>query len=385
MRWMIPLLAVAYLAGCDEEADPIRSSGPDDVLPNQAAAFAARRSADGGVGINAFLPVPLDDTANTTGVQPAYTLTQIGSSPLMRLRIGNPSSTSSLLNINNSGGGNGIFLVSSGTGTGMFISQQNSNASSAALSLSNNGSGTLISGSLGDDVIGLNLLATTAANSSMIQVSNFGTGFMGQFTGNSSTSQGVIMTTRGPRVLELFNNSTTSNTSAMLVTKNGPGLAADFSKSASGFVAQFRNTNASGNGVRISTVAGTMGLQVVGGSKNAVVGTSTGARALHAEEATEVWFTDYGFARLQNGRAVVTIDPTFLETVRLDLPYHVFVQAYGPAELYVSRRSAGSFEVRARPGAADTDFSFRIVGKRRGFEDQRLNRAPWADHDPNLR
>lgn len=162
--------------------------------------------------------------------------------------------------------------------------------------------------------------------------------------------QGRLITTRGQRVLELFNNSTTSNSAAVLVTKNGPGLAADFSTTASGFVAQFRNTNASGNGVRISTPAGTVGLQVVGGSNNAVVGTSTGARALHAEEATEVWFTDYGFGRLANGRAVITIDQTFLETVRLDLPYHVFVQAYGPAELYVSRRSARTFEVRARAG-----------------------------------
>ena len=67
--------------------------------------------------------------------------------------------------------------------------------------------------------------------------------------------------------------------------------------------------NRSGNGV-ITTPAGTIGLQVVGSTKNAVVGTTSGARALYTEESSEVWFTDYGFGRLEHGRARILIDPT---------------------------------------------------------------------------
>jgi hypothetical protein len=118
---------------------------------------------------------------------------------------------------------------------------------------------------------------------------------------------------------------------------------------------------------------------VVGGSKNAVVGTSTGARALYAEEATEVWFTDYGFGKLTNGRAWVPLDVTFGEAVSLDEPYHVFLAAYGDAELYTARRTFSGFEVVLCDGDPSTEFSYRIIAKRKGFERARLERAPWAD------
>ena len=37
-----------------------------------------------------------------------------------------------------------------------------------------------------------------------------------------------------------------------------------------------------------------------------------------------------------------------------------------------------------RDGDPNTEFSYRIVGKRLGYEDHRLERAPWTDNDPNL-
>lgn len=39
-----------------------------------------------------------------------------------------------------------------------------------------------------------------------------------------------------------------------------------------------------------------------------------------------MWFTEYGFGRLETGRALISIDPLFAETVNLSEPYHVFVQ-----------------------------------------------------------
>lgn len=134
-----------------------------------------------------------------------------------------------------------------------------------------------------------------------------------------------------------------------------------------------------GNGVRISVPAGKVGLEVIGGSKNAVVDTDDGARLLYTEESTEVWFTDYGFGQLEDGLAVIAIDPTFAQTINLEEPYHVFVQVYGDAEIYVTNRTAAGFEVHLRDGDPDAEFSYRIVGKRLGYEDNRLERAPWDD------
>jgi len=140
----------------------------------------------------------------------------------------------------------------------------------------------------------------------------------------------------------------------------------------------------SGNGVYISVPAGKTGLEVASGTKSAVVGTADGSRLLYTEEATEVWFADYGFGRLQDGLAVVPIDPIFAQTVNLEEPYHVFVQAYGNAEVYVTNRTPTQFEVRVRDGDWNVEFSYRLVAWRLGYEGQRMERAPEADSDPNL-
>jgi hypothetical protein len=139
-----------------------------------------------------------------------------------------------------------------------------------------------------------------------------------------------------------------------------------------------------GNGVYISAPYGKTGLNVASGTKNAVVRTDEGSRLLYSEESTEVWFTDYGFGQLGDGVAVIPIDEIFAQTVNLEEPYHVFVQVYGDAEAYVSNRTPTQFEVHLRDGDSDVEFSYRIVAKRLGYEDDRLEPAPWADNDPNL-
>jgi hypothetical protein len=130
----------------------------------------------------------------------------------------------------------------------------------------------------------------------------------------------------------------------------------------------------SGHGVNIIAAAGKTGLSVSGGSKSAVVETASGPRQLYCEESSEVWFTDYGFGQMEDGTALVQIDPVFAQTVNLDEPYHVFIQVYGNAEVYVAERTQEAFEVRLRDGDVKAEFSYRIVAKRKGFEDSRLAR-----------
>jgi hypothetical protein len=131
-----------------------------------------------------------------------------------------------------------------------------------------------------------------------------------------------------------------------------------------------------GNGVYIASPASTVGLVVYGGTKSAAVSTDEGDRLLYTEESTEVWFTDYGFGQLTDGQAVIAIDPLFAKTVNLTEPYHVFVQAYGDAEIYVTGRTATQFEVRLRAGDDAVEFSYRLVARRLQYEDTRLAPVP---------
>ena len=139
-----------------------------------------------------------------------------------------------------------------------------------------------------------------------------------------------------------------------------------------------------GHGVRISTPSGKVGLTVLGGSKAASVPTSSGYRLLYAEEATEVWFADYGFGRLTSGKAVIAIDPIFAETVNLNQSYHVFLQAYGDADLFVADRTPTEFVVQVRDGDPNVEFSYRLVAKRLEQENQRLELSPQSGNNASL-
>ena len=100
---------------------------------------------------------------------------------------------------------------------------------------------------------------------------------------------------------------------------------------------------------------------------------------MYTEEATEVWFADYGQASLRDLVVWVPFEGTFAETVEGELPYHVFLQAYADASLYVSRRTADGFEVRLagnRAPATPIEFSYRLVAKRKGFGERRMRVHP---------
>lgn len=113
----------------------------------------------------------------------------------------------------------------------------------------------------------------------------------------------------------------------------------------------------------------------VSGPKNNVVTLKDGRTVLlYANESPEYWFEDFGTVQLKNGRAIVKIDPTFSETTNTAIDYKVFLTANGNTRgLYVVRKSATTFEVREnRRGRSNISFDYRIVAKRRGYEDVRF-------------
>jgi len=147
---------------------------------------------------------------------------------------------------------------------------------------------------------------------------------------NSATAYGVwgANSGGGPGVL----GSTASDTSSGVWGTNGlsgPGVRG--TAFGSGLAGLFEGTvNITGD------------LTVVG-VKNAVVETATfGKRKLYALESPENWFEDFGHAKLVNGRAVITIEPVFAETVNTEGDYHVFVTPKGNCSgLYVSNQGPG--------------------------------------------
>jgi hypothetical protein len=101
-----------------------------------------------------------------------------------------------------------------------------------------------------------------------------------------------------------------------------------------------------------------------------------GWRHLYAVEAPGTWFEDFGQARLVDGKATVTIEPIFAQTVNLAQPYHVFLTPMGDCPLYVAEKTPTSFTVRAHGGqTCDVAFDYRIIAKRLGYEELRLGPA----------
>lgn len=110
------------------------------------------------------------------------------------------------------------------------------------------------------------------------------------------------------------------------------------------------------------------------GTKSAMVeANQDGPVKLYALESPENWFEDFGTASLVAGETTVAIEPVFAATVNLSEDYHVFLTPLGGCALYVAEKTSESFTVRSLDGeACSIDFDYRIVAKRLGYEDLRL-------------
>ncbi len=112
----------------------------------------------------------------------------------------------------------------------------------------------------------------------------------------------------------------------------------------------------------------------VTGAKAAVVPHPDGShRTVFALESPQSWFEDFGRARLQRGRARVTLPADFAALVRTQ-DYHVFCSPEGDCHgLFVTKLTRSGFEVRELSrGTSTVRFSYRIVAKRKDLADARL-------------
>jgi hypothetical protein len=116
------------------------------------------------------------------------------------------------------------------------------------------------------------------------------------------------------------------------------------------------------------------GNTVASGTKSASVETADyGQRLVYAVESPEVWFEDFGSAKLVNGTATVKFESIFADTVNLNEDYRVFLTPLGDCALYVAEKTPASFTVKAMGGlTCSIAFDYRIVAKRLGYEQTRL-------------
>lgn len=102
----------------------------------------------------------------------------------------------------------------------------------------------------------------------------------------------------------------------------------------------------------------------------------SGARsvAVYSVQSPENWSEDFGSGALTNGSANVALEPMFAQTVSAGMGYHVFVTANGDCKgLYVTNKTASGFEVHELGGGVSSvAFDYRIVAKRFGLENLRL-------------
>jgi hypothetical protein len=111
---------------------------------------------------------------------------------------------------------------------------------------------------------------------------------------------------------------------------------------------------------------------VVGGTKAAAVPFPDGTqRVLYCVESPELWFEDFGTAKLKRGRTVVKLDEDFAKVIERG-DYKVFLTPEGDCRGLYVRKSAASFEVRELAGGTSSvAFSYRIVGRRKDIRNQR--------------
>jgi hypothetical protein len=235
----------------------------------------------------------------------------------------------------------------------------------------------------GNGVRGLNI-STTAGNGILGQYAgtNIGTGVLGQYNGTSLT--GLRIGTRGYSGLGLGNqqigvygdyNAAAWGIGVIGISFGGGVPGGNNDIAVVGWRANNGNYSGYFNGNHV----------IANGTKSASVGTSKGNQLLYVTETPGVWFEDIGRAKLVNGMVEVKLDPLFIETIFIDEqhPMSVFLQEEGDSKgLYVIPGKDGFVVKEKNGGTSNISFSYRIMAKRKNFQDHRFGNDPvWGEGD----
>ena len=125
------------------------------------------------------------------------------------------------------------------------------------------------------------------------------------------------------------------------------------------------------------------GYFIASGSKSRLAKTKNYSdRLLYCYETPKPYFGDIGEAILDDdGICYIFLDDIFAETVNTDCQYQVFLQKYGPGDVWVEERTANYFIVR---GTAGLRFGWEIKARQLGFETERLEKFSREEPEPSI-
>jgi len=334
---------------------PTPVAGSQGVLGSTGTAFSSTYSVESGV---ANAGVWADNSAAGTGLPVSMFAT--GDDVYGLVAITNGADFPALFADNNGGT---AAQFEAGTGDGMDASTGSGNGVYGSTDGGGNGVEGISSG-------------TTSQDAGVLGIANFTSGTYGSFDiyagvqGDTGTSSTAVAPAWAIGVLGTADDS----------------HAGVFLNDSSGWSTMYiSNASSGGNGLFKTLMAksadGTCGIGSGGslsctGQIKSLVSAGGGARTVetYAVQSPENWMEDFGSGQLRQGVAQVTIDAAFAETVTADSSYHVFLTPNGDSKgLYVIAKTPTTFEVRESGGGTSSlSFDYRIVGKRRGFEAQRL-------------
>jgi hypothetical protein len=273
-----------------------------------------------------------------------------------------------------SAGGDGV-IVSDAGGNGLQVT---SAGGDAILVDSTGGNGLYIGSAQGFGVY-VNQAAENGVYASSTSADSYGGLFMNSAPGGSALYAAAGDNVSADMVLAgssgiLSSDPSTNSSSLNFMSNDDAEFRLDADNDEAGF---FTVYNGAGGLVFVVDESG----NVTGaGVKSAMVQTEEyGQVKLYAVESPENWFEDFGSASLVTGEATVTIAPDFAATVNLGQDYHVFLTPLGDCALYVAEKTPATFEVRAQDGSTcSVAFDYRIVAKRLGYEDVRMESLDFA-------
>ncbi|MBN1756141.1 hypothetical protein JW877_08025 [bacterium] len=122
------------------------------------------------------------------------------------------------------------------------------------------------------------------------------------------------------------------------------------------------------------------------GTKPAVVATSEGPREMYAMESPNLWFEDFGIGIVNSGQATIALKDDYLETVTIndENPLMVYITPLAPLGNWWVENTQNGFILNAPDAPCEAQFNYRVVAKRKLYEDLRMKIVPGLYADPFL-
>ncbi len=331
---------------------------------------------------------------------------QIGTGRSIFGGIFNTASTASAIHGQTDGGtGRGVIGIHVGTGAGVGVQGQTSSATGIGVfginttTVANAISVYGQTGGAGIAVFGNSTQTGTSGGMGVIGQAAGSRGMGGFFYNANATGTGVVASGNGLATTYYLTGGTGASFNGRQYGLYGFAWGGNTTASAGGY---FRDSVTAAQDVTVRVAAYNAGTQykiIGGGAVSTIVkDANNNEKIMFASEAPEVLFEDYGKGELINGKAIITLDPTFTNntTVNDKHELRVFIQLEGDCNgVYVTNKSKNGFEViELAGGNSNVKFSFHVVANRADsyvngqlsskYEDLRFPEAPKNEGNSSL-